>query len=487
MRRFGVDPETRLVRLVEGERAVTGSDDVRAGEFECLDVGERVVIGAVDIRAIDADTASGRWTKVGGDAAFDRVEVGALRNVMEGDVGVDLPGDGAFERWRVRGEGDVDLFHLSACLDVQHVVCQRAVERHRGKPAAERRRISQRAIRLQRHRLDRRAIDGRVRMSGEQCLVARILEDGEVELVADALQVDVRDVHVGGVPHEAGAELERGLSAGANGHARDRGLGERRVSVEMPAWRPRDFDPDVVVRGQLRLGGRNPHLRRQIGDAHVLDDTAEIEAGDRMLIAREGDEAGRGGVRFVRELRRIEIDRPAVDLRVGPDAFDDIPVRRDDRRVGRDRALERIEAGRSAQVGLRVHGDVGLLLGVVQERREVEMVDGDLAVKDAVRSADADRALRRCIHRARSDADFSCESRSRPAERHIHARPDVHLFHRRHKAMDFGKRDWIQADLQRECRTMAILDRAVHPRRRLAGADRQVAEVDVVVLDGDGA
>ena len=346
-RAVGVQLEAGLAAVVQRERAASADVEIASDDLERADVAGGVVVIAVYVGARDLQAAEVGRIEVNLRRPFHAVGGHALRHVGESRVDVQRPADGAFHlRVAARHRG-IEVRKRPVRRDMRRIGGDVRCEVEPRDAASHQRRIADRPAGVDVHLLRRRPAPFGDQMGIDVALVAIVRQRLHVELLADALQIQIRDGRIGVVRDVAAVDRRADAAVGRDRRAGNGRRREAQINLHVPLFGTSDVcGAGHVIRSvHVRFSRRDLQLARHAAEVDVAQLTVDVEhdrLGLGILVAEIGQRypSARRRTRAVRGGLRGQRDAPAVDLRFGVEGTGCITCRDDARRVEREPAAQ---------------------------------------------------------------------------------------------------------------------------------------------------
>ena len=366
------------------------------------------------------------------------------------------------------------------------IVGERRIERQLRNVPAHDVRVGEIALRRHVHGLGLRAATLRDHVTIDTALVAVVGERRHVELAADALQVEIRDGRVGAVGDVIPIHRKSGGAALRDLRACNRGRLEDQIASHVRSGAGSAGDVIGLVDAGIR--GRNVQVARQAAKIDVSRLHAQIECDRTFCGVGQRHLTCRGRARAVRRGARVQTDAASVYPRLRVDGARGVAGGHQTRRVQLDVAVKRIEVRErlATQIEVRVGGDVALLLRILDDRREIEILDGEVAGYRLPRCLQIRSDLAPHVARGRLDVHIDAEPIQRSRRFDLKPRLQLDAGERRDDARDFRQRQLVRADLEVEHRLVEIvLDRALERQRGFSRLQLELFDKNGIVTHRD--
>ncbi len=246
----------------------------------------------------------------------------------------------------------------------------------------------------------------------------------------------------------------------------------------------------VLRHRQVRRQLRRPGLRRQIAEVDAVGLAAQIE-GERPARRRQGDDALRRRATAIGLRRGVEREAAVLERAARAHVTRLITGCRDARPLEAEGAVETVHEGRGrwcrghSQIEIGSSGDVARLRRVLQQRRQVQPLDVDGALRREGRRLDVAGQLAANVPGLAAHVDRERQLVGRTGRldgelwmQRVAARARHHTADLRHRHVP-GRRQLD--DRTRE----VVFDHAIDGQRALRRADRHLVDIQVVVTDRD--
>jgi hypothetical protein len=496
-----VQLEVRLPLVVQREYAFAADVEVAAHDLQHANVARRILVVAVDVRFRDFESADTRWLKRRLHGRLDAVDRHSLGHVGDRRIDVDRAADTALQL-RIRAEiGGIEALDRRVDLHVRGVVRHLRVEGELRHVTAHDGGVGQRSVCRHVHRFRRRSAAARGNVAVDRALIAIDGQRRHIELLADLLQIELRDRRVRGIGDCLAVQhgCARRRSAG-DLRAGERGRLELQVRLHVlrRVRAGRHRSGDVVVRVDVGHRLRRAHGLRQLLEIEFARLAAQVERNRlRLRILQrpvgnigKDDVAGRARAGAVRVRVRGQRDAAALDLGLGVERAGDVSRCRDVRGAQVDAAAQRIDVRErvAVHVHLRARRDVALLLRIAEDRREIQTADGHIALHRLRRLQDVGDEVPGQLTCSRTDVHLDSEPIERSAQLHLEGGLQRDARQRRNERCDFGNRQLVGGHPQVQVRLReVVLYGAVDRDRALRRMQLQLLHVHGVVVDRDAA
>ncbi len=359
---------------------------------------------------------------------------------------------------------------------------------------AEERRVGEPARRIEDHQRRggscRRAAAGRcprhaaadVEGAVDVAVVGRGVERVDLERAAEAMQIEAGDAAGGSIADRRRSEVEGGGGAVAERRPFDDGAVQRRRAVH---GRPRTGD---VIFGRRNLGRERRHAGRgrQLPQIDPVCPAGEVE-GQRPPRRRRDDEAARGRGAAIGGGAAVERDARSGE-RAG-----DLDIARLVARGAGPRAIEGERSGQPIQGGpgrrLRLQrqvyfgmpGDVALLRRILEQRREVDLREVDIAAHRDIRRLRIGGDLALNLAGFGGDVEVERQRLQRPLRLDVDRGMKIVAGGGRDEAADLRQRDVPGGRDVQSWSAQVFFDDAVDRQRRFSGLQRELLDVEIVV------